>query len=795
MLGGRFVRFVVAAALLLGFGLYFVPPTQAGQGAWVNHDADNWNGWSDPANPGFAANPQGCDPIVPQQCMLPYPDDWLTGYDHSSLTTRKLNLNPLAMPRNAEGRPIDPSAWNNWSDGFSAGTPILTFLPGVTKNSDLVASGIPTDTSIATNFSTGEGVILLDADTGQVWPVWAEVDQYTAEAGVLPAGAVGSVQQDVMIHPASNLVDGHRYIVALRNVHDDNGTIVSPSAAFKAYRDGPPSASDPRTAHMHGIFDDLAEAGWNQRHDLLIAWDFTTASTQSATGRLVSMRDDALGQLGETKADMGAGAVTAGSKAPAFTVTSVTDYTPSQSQHVAREITGTFTVPCYIAPSCSPPVKCETLTAPTPIGTVFDDCPSPGEFALDPTNLYATPGQIPGQTYQADFICIVGRTGWGSRLMRPVEYGHGLFGSASEVRSGPQQEMADRFGMMYCATDWFGFANADIPNAVLALSDLSNFPILIDRTVQGELNFLYLQRLMIHPDGFASDAAFRYSTGSTFIDTSGVYYDGNSQGGIYGGTVCAVSVDVKHCSLGVPGMDYSTLLPRSSDYVATSPLGPSTLLSITPSNPQGGLGYSNLFDLFYPDQSQRQLVLDLIQTLWDRADPNGYASHMTSTASGGLLPDTPDHRVLMQAAWGDHQVANVTAEDEARTIGAATFLPALDPSRFCGDNDAGGAYCYGSGDPTWGLPAITSTTYDGSAIVFFDAGPVGADEYGTEPPPPSDVPNLTGGDPHEAPRRSCAAQEQKSDFMASGGLVTQVVQANGQAQPYFSGGWQGTCTT
>ena len=792
-LGGRTARLVAVAITLAGLVLYFAAPTRASQG-WTNHDDDNWQGWSNPANPGFASNPQGCDPIVPQQCMLPYPNDWLTSYDPSSLTGRKLNLNPLAMPRNALGMPIDPSAWNDWSDGFSAGTPILTLVAGMTKNSDLATSGIPTETDMAANNAVDPGVILLDATTGQTWPVWAEVDQYTSEAGILPAGAVGSVQQDLMIHPATNLLDGHRYIVALRHLYGDNGLVVQPSPAFKAYASGTAPASDPRAAHMDGIFADLHEAGWSSS-DLYMAWDFTTASTKSVTGRLVSIRDDALGQLGQTKSDMAAGVVTPGSKSPPFSVSSVTDFTPSQNQYVARQITGTFTVPCYIAPTCSPPIKCETLTAPTPLGTPFDDCPSPGEFALDPTNLYAEPSQVPGQTYQAGFICVVGRSAYESgKLLRSVEYGHGLFGSDSEVTSSPQEEMAGRFGMMYCATDWFGFASADIPNAILALSDLSNFPILIDRTVQGELNFLYLQRLMIHPDGFSSNAAFQYAGGRSFVDTSGVFYDGNSQGGIYGGTVCAVSVDVKHCSLGVPGMDYSTLLPRSSDYVATMPLGPSSLTSISPSNPTGGVGYSNLFDLFYPDQSQRQLVLDLIQTLWDPADPSGYATHMTSTAAGGLLPNTPDHEVLMQVAWGDHQVADATAEDEARTIGAATFAPALETVRLRGDNDPGGAYSYASSAPTWGMATITSLPFAGSAMVFYDAGPVGADRYGTEPPPPSDTPNLTGGDPHEAPRRTCAAQQQKSDFLSVGGLVTEPPQPGGPAPPpYLSGGWQGTC--
>jgi hypothetical protein len=541
---------------------------------------------------------------------------------------------------------------------------------------------------------------------------------------------------------------------------------------------------------MNWIFSDLAEAGWNKQ-DLYLAWDFTTASTQNVTGRLLAIRDDAFAQLGERPQDQAKGAITPGSKAPAFQVDSVTNFTPDQNANLARRITGTFTVPCYIAPTCSPPPKCDQLSSSSP----FDDCPSPGQFALDPTNPDAVPQQVPGQTYQANFICNVGRTGFENhQLLRPVEYGHGLFGSASEVNSDPQQQMANRFAMMYCATNWFGFANADIPNALIAISDLSRFPILIDRTQQGELDFLYLARLMIHPQGFGSDPAFQYSDRSSFIDTSGVYYDGNSQGGINGGTVCAVSVDVKRCTLGVTGMDYSILLPRSSDYVATQPLTSFDPTTFDPTDPTAQVGFSNVLDTFYPDQSQRMLIFDLIQTLWDRADPNGYATHMTASAAGGLLEHTPDHHVLLQIAWGDHQVANITAEDEARTIGAAAIEPALQSDRLSGSNDPGGAYSYDPTSPFWGLPAITSFPYDGSAIVLFDSGPVGTQPYGTDPPPPSDVPNRSGEDPHESPRRACAAQQQKSDFLSVGGLVTEPLQPDGPAPPpYFAGSWQGVC--
>ena len=61
--------------------------------------------------------------------------------------------------------------------------------------------------------------------------------------------------------------------------------------------------------------------------------------------------------------------------------------------------------------------------------------------------------------------------------------------------------------------------------------------------------------------------------------------------------------------------------------------------------------------------------------LWDRSDPNGYAHHMTTDP----LPNTPPHKVLLHLAFGDHQVANVATEVEARTIGASIHQPAIAP--------------------------------------------------------------------------------------------------------------------
>src|ERR687893_400247 len=136
---------------------------------------------------------------------------------------------------------------------------------------------------------------------------------------------------------------------------------------------------------------------------------------------------------------------------------------------------------------------------------------------------------------------------------------------------------------------------------------MSNFPKLADRVQQGLVNFLYLGRLMVHPEGFSKDPNFQ-KDGQSLIDTRRLFYDGNSQGGIIGGALAAVAPDYDRAVLGVPGMNYSTLLRRSVDFDS----------------------YAAIMYQAYPDEGERPLLLSLIQLLWDRGESNGYAHHMTS---------------------------------------------------------------------------------------------------------------------------------------------------------------------
>ena len=112
----------------------------------------------------------------------------------------------------------------------------------------------------------------------------------------------------------------------------------------------------------------------------------------------------------------------------------------------------------------------------------------------------------------------------------------------------------------------------------------------------------------------------------------------------------------------------------------------------------------------------------------------------------------------MQTAYGDHQVSQYAAAVEARTIGASAHQPALDlPARSQDDN------------LFYGIPAISSYPFDGSAWVIWDDGP------GLVPPPPlTNTPPTTGRDPHSDVRATVSARTQKSAFLDANGSVVDV---------------------
>jgi hypothetical protein len=621
-------------------------------------------------------DPQTCDPLGGARCLLPFPNDYFTVPDRSTETGRRVALALGATPVNAAGVHIDPTELNR-NDGFSPGSALVTLLPGV----DLAASGAAPITDIASSLDRDAPIVVIDAKTGRRHPYWSELD----------SRAPDDAHRLLFVRPAEALREGQRYIVAIRDVVDGAGQPVEPSDVFRAYRDRLDTGVDAiegRRPHMEDLFRRLGRAGV-ARGGLVLAWDFTVASGENLSERLLAMRDDAFRQLGTA--------------APRFSVTS---NVPSTRASLAREVSGTFEVPNYLTGSGEP-----------------------GSVLNNGSGHESSPIPARNGTYTARFICAIPTSAVGAdgsaHPTRMMLYGHGLLGSAREAL-GAASRYARVTNTTTCATWWIGMSEDDVGVVLRALADMSAFRSIPDRLQQSMLNFLFLGRLMKHPSGFSSDPAFQAAGGAPLLDQRNLTFNGVSQGGILGGAVTAVAQDWRRAFLGVPAMNYSTLLDRSVDF-----------------DP-----FSVVFDPNYPDWVDRQLAVLLAQMLWDRGENDGYAQHLT----GNPYRRTPNHRVMLYEAFGDHQVANVATEVMARTIDAELRVPALAPGRSP------------DRQPFWGIePTRRLPDSNGSYLVVWD--------FGTPAPPLGNVPNRAGADPHGQGRDQLDVLTLAATFLEQGRLV------------------------
>jgi hypothetical protein len=469
---------------------------------------------------------------------------------------------------------------------------------------------------------------------------------------------------------------------------------------------------------MERIFRTLRGAGIDRR-ELYLAWDFTVASERSLSERMLSIRDRAYATLGDTDLDdlRPAGA------APPYVIDSVTDFTPAEQPHVARRIEGRVTVPCFLdQPGCPP-------------GSRFE----PGTDGL--------PVRLPGNTTQARFICNVPWSATPQAPARPSLYGHGLFGDAGEVRADNVEQLGDEQDVLVCGSDWIGMAEEDVPNALLALQDLSRFPTLPDRLQQGFVNWMFVGRALVHPRGLPANPAFRRD-GRPLVDTRRLFYYGNSQGGIAGGALTAVAPDFTRSVLYVGAMNYSLLVQRSVDF-----------------DPFGAV-----LDARYPDPLQRPLIISLLQVLWDRGEPNGYAWHMTDDP----YPDTP----------------RCSRSSPSATTRSPTWPRRCRPgrsARTCARRPSTRAQHRRA--PAVRDPAAAAGRHDRDAIlVLWDIGPLRPPALDTPAPPAANLPPRIGVDPHDLVIESEArVRRQIAEWLRIDGRFVDVC----GAAPCHAAGWQG----
>ena len=732
-----------------------------------------------------------CDPLDPSVCMQPWPSNFYTKTADTP-TGVQLDIPIEAMPKNTAGKSIDPTELNR-SDGFSPGNLVTVKIPQVETPAAFNNSGIVPATDMGKYDDPGQAVMVIDAETGVPQPIWAELDANPTTKpvqnfvpGEEPTDILGGHPNDdptntgdvnLLIRAAKNYTPGHRYVVVIRNLKDASNAAVDAPAPFKSCRDGE-TISDPALLYRCNqlndkVFPVLASNGIS-KDNLYMAWDFTVASQENTTGRAVEIRDDAFSRLGDTN----------------LANRTIEGSSPDIDVIAYCDLADTATAQCG-GGSTQAPVPNATYEQRTVRGFIrnvpcyldANGCGSGSKFAYDSS------GKLTwntGYTMSVPFLCFIPRSVVDSGTVDPGGtgiYGHGLLGALGQVRSGGSaREIANVQNSSWCGGNWDGFSEGDFGTVAASLKDLSNFSKLTDRMQQGFVNFMMIQRALVHPSGFAVEPAFQMDsnvavpiTPGSAIDTSqGAatrgFYQGHSQGGIMGGAYVALAPDIDRGVLGVPGINYSTLLTRSVDF---DEYAHGAIPQYVP-----GVGlYDN-----YPDKSELPLILSIMQILWDRGEGNGYVQTMNPANSP--LPNTNAHTVLLSVATGDHQVANIAAEVEARTIGAKVYSPMLQSSRMWP----------GQG---FGIPTFTAPLTSGNAMVYYDGGPtgwtgpaVGYRDPGSAPAPVENVPPRPqwnfGGDPHAYPRHSVEGQAHEVSFLNGG-----VVGPCAGATYCYSNGWDG----
>jgi hypothetical protein len=506
-----------------------------------------------------ALPPRGdCNPLDPAMCLLPFPSDFYTA---ETAAGPRVDFPKAAFPENIDMVQIDPALWNE-KDGFSTISPMLAYF------SDLSLAGVVGHQNIADYAAADAKIVLVDTVTHARVPAWAELDM-TAED---PA------ERLLFIWPAVPLEHGRRYVVGLRGLTHTDGTAVAPSPGFLALRDSAASEdADVERQREHfdaDVFPELEGAGV-PRGELILAWDYTTASRENMLGRMKYLRDDGLARV-------------AAADYP-YTVKRYEDHDCSAADAtIGRDIFVTFTVPNYMTED-----RPNTLLTRDAAGMPFYN----GDTEVDalirvPCSVIAQPKPYP-----------------------VLQYGHGLLGDFSEAYTGWLATFANDNRYIVVASTWKGMSAEDVAAISVAIvQDPTGFSIVPERSHQGYLDTLAVMRnvtaghvaddpLLAFPD--------REGTPTAVVDRGNPGFYGNSQGGIMGGAYVAMSEDVNRAVLGVPGFPYALLLFRSHDFD----------------------DFFKLFKAKFDDHRDISLCLVLFELLWEPAESGGWAYEMRRDAA------------------------------------------------------------------------------------------------------------------------------------------------------------------
>ena len=451
--------------------------------------------------------PDACNPLGDgASCLAPWPSSAYLAPDDGTTSGYRVALPAEGMPVNIDGVVVEPGPWNRM-DGFSPSGALLAFFPA-----GVSADGLPSHEDPGQSLADDSLTVIVNMETGERLLHFAEVDMNTKD----PA------ERALIIRPLVRMEGATRYAVGVRRgVLGGDGAPLERSAGFEALAAG--------DSYDHPLFDRVAEHADDMfaaldgagvaRDDLVLAWDFVTASDDSLTADMLAMRDQAVPAMGEAGANLG------------FTATEV----PGPADLVWKIYVGTHDAPNFMTDGES------------------DD----SILRRDEADMPELDGM-----YDANFSAVIPACVATEPLPIPVVvFGHGLFGSAEGyVGDTFLQEIANDNCVVVVAGDWIGLTERQITSAALSANNVNRSHALVEKLAQGVINFIALEHLVRGP--MAESEEFAYE-GTPILDTSEVYYLGASLGGIMGGTFMAYDPIIERGALGVPGGAWSLLIERS----------------------------------------------------------------------------------------------------------------------------------------------------------------------------------------------------------------------------------------
>ena len=536
--------------------------------------------------------PAGCNPLRSAgACLLPYPSAALTRDDPTSPTGLRLDLTSDLFPVNNDGVPFDPVRLARL-DGFSPATQIVAYFPERLDPASLPRASDP-DESLA----PGSATVLVDMETGERVAHFAEVDAQSTQE---------DDRQTLLLRPMARLANARRYAVAITTrVKALTGAAPAAPPGWPAILDGTTTTDRGKrqTDRIPAILDALAKVGV-PKEDLVVAWDFVTASEEAAIGPLLSMREQTVAAL----------------DAETFTYT-IDEVEDDFSARALRRITGTFQAPRFIS---------QTDIAVPEATLTFDAAGKP----------------VRDGNLTAPFTLIVPRVAETAPVHLLV-FGHGFLGTGEGELGGKDgsyvQTFLDEKGYAAIATNWTGLSayegidGAGSSAAALAVQDINHLHWLGDRLPQAIVNNIVLARVA---KTIALDPALDID-GAPSIDPSRVDYYGISLGGVMGSVLMATSPDLERGVLNVGAASWTTLLQRSTNWLL----------------------FKLILDGSYPDKLDQQIIIGVLQSYFDAAD----GINLATRYSLDPLPGNPSKQVLLQIGVGDPQVSNLASETFART--------------------------------------------------------------------------------------------------------------------------------